>query len=292
MTAQGSLRAMLFVPGAAEEKLAKIPHFASTSFILDLEDSVTPSEKERARHLVGDLVASIGSDYVLHVRVNDPMSPHLAADLAAVIRPGLAGIVVPKVEHAEDLVVVNRLIDEYAAEVEMNAEDIDVMATIETAAGLHRVHDIAAVGGHLNRLSFGSGDFALDLGLDWPDDDGASNTILIAKSHVVLASRVAGLEPPHDGAYVRYRDLDGLTIEARQSRRLGFSGKHVIHPSQIPVVKEIFQPSPKQIERAQRLISAFEVAEDLGSAAVGVDGELVDYAIVHRARRLLQESRD
>ena len=292
MTSRGSLRAMLFIPGTAEEKFAKIPVLASTSFILDLEDSVTLSEKERARRLVGGLVASIGAEYALHVRVNGPTSAHLTADLAAVVRPGLAGIVVPKVEGPDDLVVVNRLIDEYAAEVGMNAEGIDVMATIETAAGLHRVHDIAAVGGHLTRLSFGSGDFALDLGLDWPDDDGISETILIAKSLVVLASRVAGLESPHDGAYSRYHDLDGLAIEARQSRRLGFSGKHVIHPSQIPVVKAIFEPNSKQIERARRLVSAFEVGENLGSAAIGVDGELVDYAIVHRARRLLQESQD
>jgi len=292
MTATGSLRAMLFVPGTAEEKFAKIPRLAATSFILDLEDSVPPSEKERARHLVTQLIESIGARYVLYVRVNATSSPHLADDLTAVVRPGLAGIVVPKVERPEDLVTVNRLIDERTAEVEMDAGDLDVMATIETAAGLHSVYDIAAVGGHLNRLSFGSADFALDVGLDWPDDDGVFDTILIAKSQLVLASRVAGLEQPHDGAYSRYRDLDGLAVEARQSRRLGFSGKHVIHPSQIPVVKQIFEPSPKQIGRAERIISAFEMAERSGRAAVGVDGELVDAAIVARARRLLQESED
>jgi citrate lyase subunit beta/citryl-CoA lyase len=289
MTAQGSLRAMLFIPGTAEEKFAKIPRFASTTFILDLEDSVLASEKERARHLVADLIESIGADYALHVRINTPTSPHLAADLAAVVRPGLAGVVVPKAESPDDLILVNRLIDEYADAVGMNPQTIDVMATIETAAGLHCVDDIAAVGGHLTRLGFGSGDFALDLGLDWPDVDGISDTILIAKSQLVLASRVAGLDQPHDGAYSRYHDLEGLAAEARQSRRLGFSGKHVIHPSQIPVVKRIFEPSPKQIERAQRILSAFQVAESSGSAAVGVDGELVDYAIVARARLLLQE---
>jgi len=289
MTAKGLLRAMLFIPGTAEEKFAKIPRFASTSFILDLEDSVLASEKERARHLVADLIESIGANFVLHVRINASTSLHLAADLAAVVRPGLAGIIVPKVERPDDLVLVNRLIDECAVGVGMNPQAIDMMATIETAAGLHRVDDIAAVGGHLTRLSFGSGDFALDLGLDWPDDDGIPDTILIAKSQLVLASRVAGLEQPHDGAYSQYHDLNGLAAEARQSRRLGFSGKHVIHPSQIPVVKQIFEPSPKQIERAKRILSVFKVAESSGSAAVGVDGGLVDYAIVARARLLLQE---
>jgi len=283
---------MLFIPGIAQDKFAKLSRTTATSFILDLEDSVPPSEKELARRLVGDLIASIGADYALHVRVNATTSPYLAADLAAVVRPGLAGIVVPKVEHPEDLAIVNQLIDESAAALAMDANDIELMATIETAAGVHSVYDIASAGGHLNRLSFGSGDFALDLGLEWPSDDGMPEIILVAKCQLVLASRIAGLEQPHDGAYTRLRDLDGLAAEARQSRRLGFSGKHVIHPSQIPVVTEIFEPSPMQIERARRLIDAFEDAENSGRGAISLDGELVDYAIVHRARRLLDESRE
>lgn len=281
---------MLFVPGNSQKMMDKIPSLAPGSFILDLEDSVPPNEKERARHLVGDLIRRVGSDYELHVRINDVASPYALDDLAAVIDENLSGIVVPKVEHPDDLRRVNAMIDELAQRQGRIGPHVGVMATIETAVGLHRVYEIAGVGGHLVRLGFGAGDFALDLGLEWPDEEGTPEIMLSAKSQLVLASRVAGLEQPHDGSYTNYRDLEGLAREARQSRRLGFGGKHVIHPSQIAVVDEIFRPTQRQIERARHLIEAFEEAERSGSGAVGVDGELVDYAIINRARRLIEEA--
>jgi citrate lyase beta subunit len=278
---------MLFVPGTAQEKFAKIPELAPGSFILDLEDSVPNSEKERARLLVANLIETLGGQYELYVRINARSSPYFADDLAAIVRPGLSGVVVPKVEQPEDVTVINALIDSLVVDLGQDLDTVDVMATIETAVGVRSAYDIAAAGGRLTRLCFGGGDFALDLGLDWPDEEGDSTIVLMAKSQLVLASRVSGLEPPHDGAYTNYRDPVGLAREARQSRRLGFSGKHVIHPSQISVVDEIFRPNPKEIVRARGLIEAFEVAERSGSGAIGVNGELVDYAILKRARRLL-----
>jgi citrate lyase subunit beta/citryl-CoA lyase len=289
MSATYSRRAMLFVPGNSKKMLEKIPSLAPGSFILDLEDSVPPSEKESARHMVGELTRGAVGDYELHVRINDVASSYAKDDLVAVMGESLAGIVVPKVERAEDIERVNRLIDETALASGRDGRGISVMATIETALGLHRVDEIAAVGGHLELLSFGSGDFALDLGLEWPSTEGTPEILLWAKSQLVLASRVAGLDPPHDGSFTNYLDLEGLGHEARQSRRLGFGGKHVVHPSQIGVVDEIFTPNARQIERANKLIEAFEEAERSGSGAVGVDGELVDYAIIKRARQLLAD---
>lgn len=284
-----SRRAMLFVPGNSQKMIDKIPSLAPGSFILDLEDSVPPMEKERARQMVGDFIRSARSDYELHVRINDVSSPYALDDLAAVIDENLSGIVVPKVEHPDDLRRVDAVIDEFARLEGIDVGHVGVTATIETAAGLHRVYEIARVEGHLQRLGFGSGDFALDLGLDWPDAQGTPAILLWAKCQLVLASRIAGLEQPHDGSYTNYRDAEGLIREARESRRLGFGGKHVIHPSQITVVDEIFRPSEHQVQRAKRLIEAFEEAERSGSGAVGVEGELIDYAIVYRSRRLIEE---
>ena len=289
MRTKNSLRAMLFIPGSSEKMFEKIPTLSPGAFIFDLEDSVTPGEKERARRLVGDFLRENGDQYELHVRINSITSPYWEADLASVITSKLSGIVVPKVEHPDDLRTLNWRIDSIAGKLGQNLDHMGLTATIETAAGVRSVYDIAEVGGHLRRLSFGGGDFALDLGLDWPDEDGVPEIMLLAKSELVLASRAAGLEPPHDGAYTNYRDTEGLAREARQSRRLGFAGKHVIHPMQIAIVNDIFQPSPRQIERAQRIVAAFRLAEESGNGAVGIDGELVDYAIVERARRLLQE---
>jgi citrate lyase beta subunit len=235
------------------------------------------------------MTRSATSDYELHVRINDVASALAQDDLVAVMGEGLAGIVVPKVESAADVERVNRMIDDAALARGRDGGDISLMATIETARGLHRVHEIAAAGGHLDRLSFGSGDFALDLGLEWPSPEGTPEILLWAKSHVVVASRVAGLVAPHDGSFTNFRDLEGLAREARESRRLGFGGKHAVHPSQVRVIDEIFRPHAVQIERARTIIATFEEAERSGRGAVGVEGELVDYAIVKRARQLLGE---
>lgn len=290
MTMTTSKLAMLFVPGTAEDKLRSIPRLGRRPFILDLEDSVPPGEKGPSRRRVADLIDSIGGHTELHVRVNPTSSPHMVPDLAAVVRPGLAAIVVPKVESPTALHVVDTLLETFERDAGLRIGAIDVMATVETAAGVHAVHAIAAVGGRLKRLCFGGGDFALDIGLDWPDDEGSPATVLFAKSQLVMASRVAGLDPPHDSVYPRYKDLEGLRREARESRRLGFSGKHVIHPDQIPVVEEVYRPSEREIDRARRLVDAFEDAERAGLGAVGVDGELVDYPILYRARRVLAEA--
>ena len=289
MSTKNSLRAMLFIPGTSEKMFEKIPSLSPGAFILDLEDSVPPREKDRARRLVGDFLRETGDRFELHVRINSMTSPYLDADLASVVTGNLSGIIVPKVEHPDDLRILNGRIDSIASELGQNLDHIGLTATIETTTGVRSVYDIAKVGGHLRRLSFGSGDFALDLGLDWPDEEGVPEIMLLAKSELVLASRAAGMEQPHDGAYTNFRDPEGLAREARQSRRLGFAGKHVIHPMQIAIVNEIFQPSPRQIERAQRLVAAFKLAEESGTGAIGIDGELVDYAIIKRARRLLEE---
>ena len=292
MSATHSRRAMLFVPGNSTKMMEKIPGLAPGSFILDLEDSVPTAQKEAARRMVAELTRQDTRGYELHVRINDVASPYAADDLAAVAGPGLAGVVVPKVESAADIDRVNELIDDAARSSGLEGRDVAVMATIETARGLHRVDEIAAAGGHLELLSFGSGDFALDLGLEWPSTEGTPEMLLWAKCRLVLASRVAGLAPPHDGSYTNYSDLEGLGHEARESRRLGFGGKHVVHPSQIAVVDQIFRPDARQIERARRIVDAFEEAERAGRGTVGVEGELVDYAIVKRARQLLADVDD
>jgi citrate lyase subunit beta/citryl-CoA lyase len=154
-----------------------------------------------------------------YVRVNPTTTSDFGDNLTAIFRRGLSGVVVPKVEGPGELASVNARIDSRASKTGLDPGAIEMMATIETALGVRAVYDVASVGGHLNRLCFGSVDFALDLGLDRPDEKGASEILLWAKSQLVLASWVAGLEPPHDGAYSNYLDLEGLTCEARQSRR-------------------------------------------------------------------------
>ena len=143
-----------------------------------------------------------------------------------------------------------------------------------------RALEIASAPGVVN-LAFGNVDFGLELNVD-PSDDQAT---LYARSHLVVASRAAGIEPPSDGVWVRYRDLDGLRGAALRARRLGFFGKSAIHPSQVAIINEVFAPTPEELDWARRVVAAFEAS---GGAATRLDGgEMIDVPVAERARRLL-----
>lgn len=291
MNSNRPLTTMLFIPGTAQDKFANIPRIRSRAFILDLEDAVPPGEKSASRERVARVLTEQGEHASLHVRVNPIDSGYIVDDLEAIVRPGLSGIDLPKVSRPSDIETVDSLISAYESRIGLPVGEIELMATIETVAGVRSVYDIAAVSGRLRRLCFGAGDFTLDVGLDWPDGDGDSSaTLLFAKVQLVLASRAAGLEAPHDSVYPRFADLTGLRREADESRALGFVGKHAIHPDQLKIIEEVYRPTVQQIERAKRLVAAFADAEEAGHGAVGVDGELVDYPILYRARQVLADA--
>jgi citrate lyase subunit beta/citryl-CoA lyase len=287
------LTTMLFVPGTATDKFANLPKIASRAFILDLEDAVPPKEKEAARANVAQLLDDVGEQLSLHVRVNPIDSDYFISDLDAVVRSGLAGIDIPKVTSAADIIAADAVLTALERRAGLPAGQIELMATIETATGVRNVYDIAGAGTRLRRLCFGAGDFTLDLGLDWPDDSGLTSATLVhAKVQMVMASRLSGLEPPHDSSYPVYTDLDGLRREADESRRLGFVGKHAIHPAQLSVIEETYRPSLIRVERAKRIVEAFERAEANGQGAIGLGGELIDYPILDRARQILAEAQE
>jgi len=291
VTVAPALTTMLFVPGTAEDKFAKIPELYSRAFILDLEDAVPEGEKAASRLRVARLLSEMGGSHRLHVRVNPVDSGHFFDDIEKVVVPGLGGIDLPKATTPVDIVLADKLITHYESRVGLPAGSIELMATVETVDGLRNVFEIAAAAGRLRRLCFGAGDFTLDVGIDWPSTDGASSaTLLFAKTQLVLASRAAGLEAPHDSAFPRYSDLEALRHEALESRALGFVGKHAIHPNQLSTIEEVYRPTQREVDRATRMVKAFEDAEARGQGAVGVDGELVDYPILYRAQQILAEA--
>ncbi len=285
---KGLLQTMLFVPGSDERKLAKISSLDAPAFILDLEDSVANMAKPHARAALAAILGAT-SGQRLYVRVNSVASGLILDDLNAVAGPSLAGIVLPKVESEADVKLVDRQLSALEAERGVEAGSIDVIATIETVAGVEHAREIAAANRRVRCLGFGAGDFCLDLGLEWPAPDGRlSETVVGAKVAVVMASRAAGLEPPHDGVFPDFRDLGGLRREAEQARRLGFYGKHAIHPDQVAVIKEVFTPNAAELSRAREIVDAFDRSEMSGVAAIQLDGILIDYPVAERARRLLR----
>jgi crotonobetainyl-CoA:carnitine CoA-transferase CaiB-like acyl-CoA transferase/citrate lyase beta subunit len=282
------LTTMLFMPGSEQGKLDKLPSIEADAVIIDLEDAVAVTSKGEARQNAADAISRFGSSSEIHVRVNSLATEWFVEDLEAIVNSGLAGIVVPKVESPHDLKLLDSILEHLERTRGLEPHSISLIATIESAQGVRNVEAIAGSSSRLRCLGFGAGDFSLDIGLEWPPPTGRlSATLVNAKTELVLASRLAGLEPPHDGVYPDFRNVEALRAECEQARDLGFYGKHAIHPVQIPVIRDVFAATDDQIRRARRIVEKFEASERAGVAAIHIDGLLIDYPVAERARRFL-----
>jgi citrate lyase beta subunit len=279
---------MLYVPGSEPGRMAKALALDVDAAILDLEDAVAPTAKERARQLCADVLGARAPGPERWVRINDLGTSLWPDDLRAVTRAGLHGLIVPKVEAAEQLATLDGALTMLEAERGLAPGSVGLLATIETPQGVAQARQIAAVGGRLRGLGFGAGDFSRITGLDYPATDGGAAAMLTwARCELVMASSLAGLHRPHDSVYGNYRDLDGLRREASFARQLGFGGKHCIHPAQVAPLVECFGPTEAELDQARRMVDAYEKALTEGRGAVGVDGILVDEPIARRARQTL-----
>ncbi len=283
------LRSLLFAPGNRPHMLQKVGQCGADAVILDLEDAVPVSEKEATRQAVREAVGDIDTCPV-YVRIN-PLTaaagfsqPIGEADLVAVARPGLAGIILPKVESPDDLRRADTLLQGLETQHGLAPGSVDVIPIIETALAVQHAYDIAAAGTRVKRLAFGAGDFTRDIGVAWSRREIESQ---YARSALVIACRAAGLEPPLDTVWVDLRDQRGLTRSARTARQLGFQGKMAIHPGQVEPINTVFSPSATDIAFATRVVDAFTQAEADGLAAIQLDGQFIDYPIVESARRVL-----
>jgi citrate lyase subunit beta/citryl-CoA lyase len=277
-----ALRSFLFAPGNHARRVEKALTLPADAVILDLEDAVAISEKPATRDLVVQAFAQTRHGR-LYVRVNAYSTEWCYADIVTIARPGLDGIVLPKVENADQLRSADWLLSNLERERGLPAGGIDLVPIIETAAGLGNIADIAGSGSRTKRLAFGAGDFTLDLGMVWSRDE---MELLPARSAVVMASRAAGIEPPLDTVWADLRDADGFARSAERAAALGFQGKMCIHPDQIAVTNAAFSPSEHQLAWAKRVIAAFELAETKGLASIQLDGQFIDYPIVQRARQV------
>jgi citrate lyase subunit beta/citryl-CoA lyase len=290
------IRSILFAPGNHPRRVEKAFTVGADAVILDLEDSVASAEKEGARRPVAEaLAANAGparrsSGYV---RVNAMGTPYCYRDLTEVIGKGVDGVVLPKVESAADLHAIDWLIANLERERGLAVGAIDLIPTIETAAGLSRIERILQARGlkpysgswRVRRVAFGAADFALDLRLKPSADE---RELSHARARVVLASRDSGVEAPLESPWFRLGDLEGLRRSSEASCRAGFQGRLCIHPEQVPVVNVAYAPSAEDVARAERIVAAFRAAEAKGSAAIQVDGQMIDIPIVREAERILQ----
>jgi len=280
---------MLYVPGGDQRKLEKLSELKPDAFILDLEDAVAVGIKSLAREYVAAAIGRYGKRSVpLFVRVNSFESGLLHQDLLAVVVLGLSGIVLPKAADAEQVKAVAVLLDLLELERGLPAGQIQVIPTIESVRALELAAEIGRASSRVRCLGFGAGDISLELGIEWPSPSRRlSATILQAKARIVMSSRLAELEAPHDSVFPDFRDLATLRAEAQEARLLGFKGKHAIHPAQLDVIRQEFQPSQDEVRRAREIVEAFDRSVSDGVANIHLDGRFVDYPVAERARRLL-----
>ena len=279
---------MLFVPAGDDRKLAKLPTLDADAVILDLEDAVAVARKAQARAAAAAAVAGGSIGIPAYVRVNGVDSGLLLEDLEAVVVEGLHGIVLPKAESAAQLEMLDWLLSAFERRRGLAPGGVKVLPIVETPTGVLHVAEIARVGKRVERLCFGAGDFSMHVGVKWPPSGEQSATLVAAKAALVTASSAYGLAPPHDSVYPDFRDLQRLEHEAEEAMALGFGGKHAIHPAQVEVIRRVFRPSDSEVAWAQKVVAAFEEQESAGVANVSLDGQLVDYPVYERARRILE----
>jgi citrate lyase subunit beta/citryl-CoA lyase len=278
------LRTFIFAPGNHPRKVEKVFGLGADAVILDLEDAVALNEKVAARQAVVEALrrprACKG-----YIRINASDTPFCYGDLLAIVGEGLDGIVLPKVESIAQLLMIDWLLAQLERERGLAAGSIDLMPIIETGKGVAAVREIAAAGSRARRLSFGAADYTHDMGMNWTLEE---DELTPARAEIVLASRIAGLEPPIDTVFAHVgKHLDALKRTTQLARDLGFQGKLCIHPEQIGPIHEVLTPTEKEITDARKIVEAFKMAEASGSASIQVEGQFIDYPIVEKAKRIL-----
>jgi citrate lyase subunit beta/citryl-CoA lyase len=276
-------RSFLFAPGNHPRRVEKALTLDADATILDLEDACPIAEKVATRSVV---VAAYQKPHrgLGYVRVNAMTTEFGYGDVVAVVQRGIDGIILPKVETADEIKAIDWLVLQLERERGLTLGALDIIPIIETGKGVANVAAIASAGTRVKRVSFGAGDFTLDMNIEWSRNE---EELLPYRSAVVLASRAAGIEPPLDTVWVDIKDVEGFRASVRTIKRLGFQGKMCIYPDQVPIVNEMLAPTPAEVEWSRRAVQAFKDAEKAGSASIQLDGKFIDYPIVYRAERVL-----
>ena len=278
---RGHVRSALFTPGTEEARLRKAVQAGADICIFDLEDSVAPGRIDDARRTIAQAVPELTQAARIWVRVHAASSPQMAADLAAVPLQVVEGIVLPKV-NGKDSIDLCR-----AGIAAVNGPgDLPLIAIVESAEGVLNCEAVARAR-TVFCLALGRFDLAADLGVD---PDARTPALSAARAMVVLASAAAHRHPPLDSPWLKISELDGLRAAAEQGRHDGFGGMLLIHPSHVPPVNQIFSPTAEEIAWARRIVAAARQAAAGGRGAFASDGEMVDRAIVRRARAILDNA--
>ncbi|OFW02839.1 MAG: hypothetical protein A3I61_11995 [Acidobacteria bacterium RIFCSPLOWO2_02_FULL_68_18] len=277
----GPIRSLLFVPGTRQDRFEKAMQAGADAVAFDLEDAVEAAHKERARALIAEFFAKPASTAALRlVRFNAVQTELGAADLAYFRDiEGYDGILLPKVETSGALETVARAF----AGRRPPRPTPPLLPLVESPRAILRVADIASAAAPVAALLFGAEDLTAQLSVPRTVE---GEELLVARGQVVLAAAAVGAEPI-DAVFTNLDDLGALRRDADRARAVGFRGKMAIHPRQVPVINDVFTPSAVEVERARRVVEAFERARAAGEGVARMDDQMVELPVVERARRTL-----
>jgi citrate lyase beta subunit len=282
-------RALLYMPGDDMKKIRKATTLDVDCICMDMEDGVALNRKSEARAAIVEALQTLdfGRSERL-ARINAVGSGLEEADLLAVLPARPQGIVIPKVEEAEQIRWAARQIEGFLALGGLAQEvQISLLVVVETARGILNLREIAAASPRLQAIIFGAEDLAGDIGAvrtrpGWE--------VFYARSAVVTHAAAYNLQAI-DMVYIDFKDAQGLETESIQGMQMGFSGKQIIHPNQVEPVQRAFTPSDEAIAYAQRVMEAFASSQNAGFGAFALDGKMIDAPIVKAAERVLGRAR-
>lgn len=278
-------RTMMFLPGSNASMVRDAYIYGADSIMFDLEDAVAISEKDSARLLVHNAIKTI--DYgktELVVRVNGLDTPYGRDDIEAMVRAGVHVIRLPKTERKEDIHAVEAVIEEVERKIGREVGSTKMMAAIEGPIGVINAYEIATASKRLMGIALGAEDYVTSMKTKrYPD----GMELLGARTQIVIAARAAGINAI-DTVYTDVDNEEGFRREVKMIKQLGFDGKSVINPRQIPHVNEIYAPTPEEIKKSADVVRAANDAKERGLGVISLNGKMIDKPIVDRAERVLQ----
>ena len=279
-------RSLLFVPGNNPRFLEKAKTSPADIVCFDLEDSVPDSEKKTARGLIKEALKSRTSySSSIYVRTNSPISGKIADDLTEVIQKGLDGIVIPKVNNSAELAKIIKLTT--TLEKKRKLKPVFLIPSIESAEGVVNTFEIAKSSKRIPAVVFGVFDLLNDLKIEYTKQpEGAA----YSRAKIPLDARAAGVLSI-DAIWQDLKDLDGLKEDCIVGKRLGYSGKSIIHPDQILIAHELFAPNQSEIQWANKVCQTYEESKNKGKGATVVEGKMIDEVHYKQAKALLDLSK-
>lgn len=276
-------RSLIFVPGNNPRFLEKARNLQADIVCFDLEDSVPDNEKAKARNLIKNALKERKSfESPIFVRTNSPLSGKIPSDLKEIVQKGIDGIVIPKVNNTKELKKIEKSLS--SLEKSRKLKPIQLIPSIESAEGVVNTYNIASYSKRVSAVVFGVFDLLNDIGVEYTKNSEGEK---YSRSKIPVDAHAAGVAAI-DAIWQDLKDTKGLEKDCKLGKSLGYGGKSIIHPDQIPIAHKLFYPSKTEISWAQKVCTEYEKSTKKGRGATTVDGKMIDEVHYKQAKALLE----